>query len=567
MREFEVGADWYSKTYAELKGFSEGSIGKAPNFIDATLYLSTEFTPVNLDEFAAFKAFVSHRMGFILYLNGEEFFRRYLPDSDVKYTTFATEESTVTNNIELILPSVYLKKGKNTLSIEVHRKAKTEDTKQLIFSLYASKISELGDGCLIISTNTYSKLNSTEGLVSGGNTAENALDYDPSTEWWTTSGVSDVTKAWVSILLKANTYGWFNQIGWRSIDAPNSAGSASQPYKMTFYGLYKGVWEILDTISNINVVSESQRFVYHHIENIKLYEGFNFSIDAVKVLSADMRIGDVFVGACQKFYCDADGGFPATSSGVRISAQCGAGRVGTMFRVCGIGKNPVWGEPDESRCFGAPPSNLKYPKELYFLVTYAELQEKMIPSVVYLGKLSYEIHPQLPLGMKFNNETGEISDSPIVRVNTTVYTVRATDPITLIGIETVFTMEITAVFCQSIGLYPSTMGGDVAKIDCDTGFTGNKQRKCEDGKTPRWSQEESLCIDKRKISTGNVILISVLSICSVIAVAAIILCCYGKYRASKRKGGRLPSNNKTKAREEVNLRSMKSKRGQKSIRI
>lgn len=569
MRAFDSGNKWYTTPYSQLSGFSEVTIGSGPDFIDATLFMATEFTLIDIDEYAAFKVFISHRMGFILYLNGVEFFRKFLPESDVKYTTLANDEYETTQNIELILPSVHLKEGKNTLSIEVHRKAITDASKRLIYTLYGSKMEELEDGCVIISKPEYSEISDSFGEVSGGNVPQNAMDNNPITKWWVRNGgIGEPTKAWISISFSPNTYGWFNQIGWRSVDDINSAGAGSQPSRMSFYGLYNGKWEALDSINNIVVRSESQKFVYHHMDNTKLYTGFNFSVDAVKESRSELKIGDFFVGACQKFYCDADGGYPATSSGIKVSVQCKPGKVGTMIRQCGEGKNPSWGESDESRCKDAPPSNLRYSKDSYFLVTYQEFEERLIPTVVYLGKLTYEIFPTLPNGLKFNNETGEIYSTPLSKMNATVYTVRATDPITLIGIETTLEIQVTALFCPANGLYMATMGGEISTIGCDNGFAGHKQRKCEDGVLPKWGEEENLCIDKRNLSTGNIILISVLSVCSLIAVGAVSLCCYGKYKASQRKTKRVglaSAGSGTAAA--VSIRNASSRRGQKSVRL
>lgn len=561
-------ANWFKLSYSQLDGFKEYSLGNAPEFVDATLYMATEFSPADIDQYAAFATFIQHKMGFILYLNGIEFYRKFLPETDVKYDTLASDEYSEPKDIQLVLPSLHLKDGRNTLSIEVHRKALTTDTKKLLFSLHGSKITELEDGCLYISKSNYSNLGDHSGNTYSDFKPENALDYNVNTKWWVASDLSGMpTKAWLTVVLKPEHYGWFNQIGWRTVSDLNSAGMDYQPTRIKISGLSNGKWYELDNYNNIIVRTEMQRFSYHHMENTKLFTAFNFTIDGTKGINKDMQIADVFVGACQKYYCDSNDGFPATSSGTRVSTQCPPGLVGTMFRQCGEGKNPSWGEADTSRCRLSPPTNLKYPESAYYLVTYQPLTADIRPTVSFIGSLVYEINPKLPDGLSFNNATGEISGSPLVRIEKTPFSVRATDPLSSIGVEAILDMEITSNFCPNDGQYQTSMGGTRFNISCGTGFSGSKFRICHDGVTPSWGEEVDECIDKRNLSTGNIILISVLSVCSLIAVGAISLCLYGKYKASKRKGSRMQNKVVTGSRDAVSMRNTQSRKNQKSVRI
>lgn len=570
MKRTPNNANWYKSPYHELTSYEIGGLGNAPEFTDATVYLATEFNPVNIDEYAAFKMSITHKMGFILYLNGIELYRKFINDTvDVKYTTLSNDELDQAADIELILPSIRFVSGRNTLSIEVHRKALTTATNKLQFSAYASKIDELEDGCLMISKPPYSTVTDTYGTTPSENKAEKAADYNPSTFWSVQASISgEATRAWMILGMKPNTLGWFNQLGWRSIEGLGASDLQNQPSRMSIYGQRNGEWELLQQKRDIVVRDSSQRFVYHLMENNHIYSAFNFSIDSVSGITTGLKIADVFVGACQKYYCEAEGGFPAASSGSKITAPCKPGLVGSMVRECGSGKNPTWGEADTSRCRVSPPTNLEYPYNSYDLVTYQPLAERILPTVAFLGELVYDIRPKpIPDGLLFNNKTGEITEMPISRRNRTEYFVTATDLESATGVEAVITIGVTASFCQAIDKYQATEGGDIVHILCDTGFTGSKSRRCIDGPTPRWGDEINECKDNRSLSTANIVLISVFSVLGVVALVAIGLCCYGRVKATKRKTKRAAAGSKGPTQGGLSVRDTGSKRSQKSVRL
>lgn len=561
-------ANWYTTPYSQLTGFTEGILGINPAFKSATIYLATEFTPGELDEYAGFELSVTHQLGFILYLNGEEFFRKFLPASNVTYDTYATGQFQTITITKLLLPSVYLKVGKNTLSIEAHRMNTSTET--LTMQVMGTKINDLVDGCIMLQQGRTSFSNSSGNLVEGY-PPSNALDYDYSTEWrerFQSSGTS--VKPFVEFSAPTNTYLWFNQLGWRAIVGEGSASDNGQPSKMTIYGLLDGIWEVLTAISRIVIQTEGQKSIYHLMNNKKLYSSFRFTIDGTLGIDSMMRIADVIVGACQKYYCEEDSGFQAASSGSRVSRPCYEGYTGTMFRKCGDGKNPSWSEIDKARCLPSPPSNFFYKGGVYNFITFHPYYEEIKPNIIFFGELRFEIMPKLPSGLFLDNSTGTISGVTAERSALKEYLVLAMDVNSENGIETTISIGVDSLYCPPMGTYPETQGGDTAEIQCPIGSSGKIYRKCNDGEMPQWGEEDKQCVDKSKLSSTSITLIAVFSVCSLVAIVAIALCVYNRFKASKRKTKRTGAamrKNVGPGTSGMSIRSGKSNNSQKSVRL
>lgn len=133
---------------------------------------------------------------------------------------------------------------------------------------------------------------------------------------------------------------------------------------------------------------------------------------------------------------------------------------------------------------------------------YVEIKEESYDGAIADGVVKkYRISPTLPSGLTISSDSGKIYGT--VAANTTdsskEYVITA-ELYQTNTIQTTIKIVVIQPKCKSVSsgnlIWPDTNAGVTVTLECPTGYDGNKQRACGEGKTPVWGQETGTCTAK-----------------------------------------------------------------------
>ncbi|KAK8803201.1 hypothetical protein WA158_000895 [Blastocystis sp. Blastoise] len=208
----------------------------------------------------------------------------------------------------------------------------------------------------------------------------------------------------------------------------------------------------------------------------------------------------------ENMLCPSLDNFPSVGEGEYSYSLCEDGYDGYMYRYCDGLK---LGKIKRDQCLLMPPTSITYPHNIYTFYTYMEIQD-IIPTVRFIVT-SFIISPSLPKGLSFNTTTGVISGMPQTSMSNQKYTVVGSN---IQGsVNTTFTLNIYQSSCSSIGSYPPTFVGEETVIGCESGYFGERRRKCEYiNNNIQWADAEEQCTSIIFVSISVLFVVSIITV-------------------------------------------------------
>lgn len=456
-----------------------------PHFSGNSIYLAKDFPLSELINYAAFKIDIFHQVGIVIYINGNEIYRKYL-EGEIYFDLLATGNYEKPTKLSLIIPSMYLSDN-NKLRIELH---KYIDYTKPLFSIYSIPILTPSEGCIMTST-IYGHVSSSSNNSYKQMVPSNALDLSSKTIWYELKYKDyQPVKPYIEISFGENTYAWVNQLSITSNKELLFSDNYYYPHKIKYQGsnLQTDEWEEILTVEDSIQLSGGPKFLFYLFYNNKLYNKIKISFEEMVNPLADLKVEDLYLASCHKYYCDGVDGYPTTPAGKRAGVPCEVGYVGTVYRTCSLGRNPTFSIDDRSDCDTIYPTELKYPNSQYSLITYMIIPN-MKPTYSFKGPLEFSIEPEelLPKGLLFSQTTGEITGRPIVRIDNTSFEVTAMDPVSNMSDSTSFYLYISVRNCTKDGIWEEVEAGETLTEDCPKEYLGMMNRTCVDGPMPEWA--------------------------------------------------------------------------------
>ena len=290
---------------------------------------------------------IYYKDGAIVYLNGNEVYRRNIASSSTNQNTqasstfdgFLTRVGTAAGHL--------LVAGRNSLAVEIHRYPGVSGN--IEWNAYVSF--KEGD-CILRSTG--GSITESQFYDKAGETAHEAWDTDASTQW-TENGLP----AWSVYSYNFDRVEWINRVTIGGcIDANEWQGR--NPAMFTIYGSNDGLnWETLYSYEKKNMftkVGEEKSFML--MNHMNSYGRYKFEINKSANGVSQTSVSKIALEACRLVYCPKDGDYPGTLAGEMVTIDCAEGYIGERYRACGTEAiKPVWGTADEKECRSKYPNS------------------------------------------------------------------------------------------------------------------------------------------------------------------------------------------------------------------
>lgn len=320
----------------DISAFTDLTDGNLGSYSQNGIYFVHKFDLTDGEAYPILEFGVYYKDGAIVYLNGEEVYRRNMNAGSVNQNTAAAGSFDGYFMRVGTAPGYLLKTGENVLAIELHRVATTQE---IVFSGYVSYTA--GDcvtrsvGGTITESQFYDKV---------GETATEAWDSDPNTQW-TENGLP----AWTVYSFNFDHVEWVNRLSFGS-SKDDANRDASQ---VSVFGGDDGItWTHLFSYQRREMFeSRSQTKTFMMMDHMNSYSKFKIEIGDTKDSVARVSVSTISLDACRLVYCPKDGDYPGTASGETITIDCPEGYLGERYRTCSSDKlKPTWGDPDETEC-------------------------------------------------------------------------------------------------------------------------------------------------------------------------------------------------------------------------
>lgn len=332
----------------DASGWTEVTNGVIGQWSQNGIYFVHQFelTAENYQSYPIIEFGIYYKDGAIVFLNGNEVYRRNIASTSTNHNTQAT--STFDGFLTRVGTAAghLLRVGKNSLAIEVHRYPGVQGN--IEWNAYISF--QEGD-CILRSVG--GSITESQFYDKAGETAHEAWDSDSTTQW-TENGLP----AWTVYSYDFDHVEWVNRITIGGcID--NDEWQNRNPAKFTIYGSNDGLnWEAIFTHEQKNMftkVGEERSFMM--MNHMNSYGKYKFEISKSANGVAQTSVSKIALEACRLVYCPKEDDYPGTASGETVTIDCAEGFIGERYRKCGDETiSPVWGEPDEREC------RSKYPK-------------------------------------------------------------------------------------------------------------------------------------------------------------------------------------------------------------
>ena len=278
-----------------------------------------------------------YKDGVIVYVNGNEVYRRNMRAGSVSASTTASTQYEGYYTRIGTAAGHLLQDGENVIAVEIHKHQTTTGNIQFkgsVSPLQGNCISRV-DGGSITESSFYNQPYES---------AAQAWDRNPSTTW-----IENGVPAWTVYAYNFDRMEWVNKIALTS----NSRTQERDPTSWTFYGSTNGVdWEILRSVQATAMFSsrlETKEWMM--MDHLNSYSQYRFEIHGSYSGSNKVAIADIDIQSCQLNYCVKDGAFPGVMSDETSVADCPEGYIGEMYRHCSLeALAPTWGEIDDGEC-------------------------------------------------------------------------------------------------------------------------------------------------------------------------------------------------------------------------
>ncbi|KAK8803502.1 hypothetical protein WA158_001196 [Blastocystis sp. Blastoise] len=173
--------------------------------------------------------------------------------------------------------------------------------------------------------------------------------------------------------------------------------------------------------------------------------------------------------------CSSENGWPLTDAGQTATQPCPdtINYEGSITRLCSLAYPAVWQQAIDT-CV------IKMPTLTYSTTTIHGFKDDaitpIVPTKTGINIVSFTISPELPQGLSFNGENGQISGIPLIASSTThvvsLQNSRGTATSTI-------NIVIESVFCAADDLWPRTERNTIAYLFCGNNMMGVQIRNCK----------------------------------------------------------------------------------------
>lgn len=463
-----------------------------PPRLSTTNYYALEFYyNDDVKQIYALAQTVTYDAGIIMYLNGKEFYRKYLPSGYVNYNTRATKK------FETILPrtvsaaQILINNGYNYLVVETHkhRSSQTLDP----FKMSASPTIFIGDNCWgrTDMSGMYGRTNRPDISYEGEYGQHKAVDYVIDTYLKTTFNPGETVELeWWYYNEKAEFFSRFDI--YTGVHNGNYVARSFKLYGATDHD--DPDYELLLDVPNVNngqwAVTQSRlpdNYKSYHIYKVVIPQTYGLTNGKY-----ELRIPEIRAVSCTLTYCPAEGIWPLTASRYTATMKCnGVGESGYIKRTCSA--STQWENEDRSACKpSATTINYNALSTLDFPIGY----EKSYLLTSNGGVNRYTIKGDLPTGVSFNSETGEISGKSTSKLTSTCVVSAIVNADEYPSVTITITSDY--ITCIEQDGYKQVNAFEESYKLCDEGYDGYKKRICSEHIPGQWGNEiTSGCIMKK----------------------------------------------------------------------
>ena len=302
-----------------------------------TFYARYKFQLTEASRYPLVQFSLWYKDGVIVYVNGNEVYRRNMRAGSVSASTTASTQYEGYYTRIGTAAGHLLQDGENVVAVEIHRHQTTTGNIQ-----FKGAVSPLQGNC--ISRVDGGSITESSFFNQAYESAAQAWDRNPSTTW-----IENGVPAWTVYAYNFDRMEWVNKIALTS----NSRTQERDPTSWTFYGSTNGVdWEILRSVQATAMFSsrlETKEWMM--MDHLNSYSQYRFEIHGSYSGSNKVAIADIDIQSCQLNYCVKDGAFPGVMSDETSVADCPEGYIGEMYRHCSLeALAPTWGEIDDGEC-------------------------------------------------------------------------------------------------------------------------------------------------------------------------------------------------------------------------
>ncbi|KNB41682.1 hypothetical protein JH06_4854 [Blastocystis sp. subtype 4] len=501
--------DWYQSGTSESWRKSTASL--IPEMEGTTGYYCTTFSASYSSQVSAFSVGAYVQGGIVMYLNGVEINRVYLPEGSLDYHTLPLKESTTPETIVFsgsiqFLPfsvdsSIQVANGpeghNNRFCIEEHRIPSATPT---TFSLYMEYIQDGSNRIL-----EGEPWGSVSGVASPWyEYIENAFDGNPTTKFFGASDCMNVLARW--------TYNHERKeyVNYLRLYAGNSPSRRPQSIRLEASNDQEN-WNVLIEASNLEWPSQSQYGYWKEWELNNTHSYNAYQLVGNGCISEGIEYAEIILQSRRSnVACEAMEGFPGAAEGAVSYGPCPPYHSGFASRLC---QNGHFSETDTSTCIPFAPSSLSYNPSR--LTVYTQTFIQMVPSFSFYVDF-FNIYPGLPVGITMNSTSGMIYGTPVFESPNTVYTIVAQNE----RGRTSTTVELyVRSGCADITDFAATPVGQTETYYCSrvNGMYGKVKRTCTevDG-LPVWGAPVGYC---KSVASALILAVLLLIIVSIVLAA------------------------------------------------
>ena len=494
-------ATWETKKAAEI-----------PNSASVTTYIRKSFQLTNVDDYQVLNVRMKYAGGVAVYFNGNRVARFNLID-DFEFNTESIEvhDATIFSKFHIILVTAGVQEGTNVIAFEVHRPVGTSSSEPFVFD--ATGVFGVETCSAVI--DSFTQLTSTQ--VNTG-TLEGIMDLDPYTMGLLPNSIGSYIE-WTVENLEGSKWNSFNLI------------SAEDMRSISF---------ILFGIHNLQDDQEERTTMLRTYDTTinsrtKPQISVPVALSSYRWYRWEVLIPPTYstsIISMHFAYCKASGAvcpgidaYPPVAEGQISPSSCPDGYRGYSYRECSNGQ---LGEVKMDKCAYKRPADVRYKSGRYTFVIDLSVTTG-VPSYSNIAtRFFMDEGVQLPQGLVFNEQTGEISGIPKEPVNATAYTVYAANPSG--ATSTTVTIGVRKGQCKAEDVFPVTDVGTVAVYKCSTHGSnlGTKKRECVLGATDgEWKKESGTCI-----SVLTVVIIVFIAIVVIVVVVLVLSRYKGRTKAT-----------------------------------
>ena len=329
-----------------------------------TIYARYKFSLTNSIRYPIVQFSLWYKDGVIVYLNGNEVYRRNMKSGSVSSSTTANAMYEGYYTRIGSAPGYLLQDGDNVIAVEIHKHQSTSGQVQ-----FRGAVNPLQGNC--ISRVDGGSITESSFFNQAYESAAQAWDRNPSTTW-----IENGIPAWTVYSYNFDRMEWVNKIALTS----NSRTQDRDPTSWALYGSTDGVtWEqLLRVEQHVMFESRLQAKEWMMMDHMNSYSQYKFEMYGTFSGNNRVAIADVDIQSCQLNYCVKDGVFPGVMSDETSVAPCPEGFIGEQYRHCSLQElNPTWGEIDDGECRSTnPPKGTVYIDVAYRIqMTPEEIQD------------------------------------------------------------------------------------------------------------------------------------------------------------------------------------------------